>query len=241
MILESIIELTDYMNRYSTHYNAIIVEGYDGVGKGRVLNRLSECYDVIPYRPDYKFWDQFGLNREDRWKISGYFWDIFSSFYPHLVVNRPMLFDRGVISGIVYNEDERLLKCYKEHLLRDEVHLVIHVYVTCTEEDYIKFLEARNPTISDIEKADELMKFKKYDKDYKRVLKESGINYVVFMNYFDKSIYKKSQECCLGCGHYCYGKCMHPDNYMNQVDKYTPRCSRSTDPEVQDVSKVLSV
>lgn len=63
-------ELLDYITYYGP-LDAIVVEGYDGVGKGRVLNLLSELFSVIPYRPDYNLWQRHDHRYKDRWKVSG--------------------------------------------------------------------------------------------------------------------------------------------------------------------------
>jgi len=65
-------ELLSYISSQGK-LDAIVVEGYDGVGKGRVLNMLSVFYSKIPYRPDYNLWQKHGLEQPDRWKISGFF------------------------------------------------------------------------------------------------------------------------------------------------------------------------
>ena len=55
------------------HYDAIVVEGADGVGKGRILNMLQDKLGVTPYRPDYNLWQLYDHRQKDRWKVSGFF------------------------------------------------------------------------------------------------------------------------------------------------------------------------
>ena len=121
-------ELLEYITSHSS-LDAIVVEGYDGVGKGRVLNVLANYYQVVPYRPDYNLWQKYDHRKIDRWKVSGFFWDVYSHFNQgRRNFSAPMLFDRGVISGAVYNKDDNIARDYKK-LLRDM--RVLHILVTC--------------------------------------------------------------------------------------------------------------
>lgn len=205
--------------------DAIVVEGYDGVGKGTIMNSISEHYHVTPYRPDYNLWQQFDHRKIDRWKVSGFFWDVYSHFNIHS--SKLMLFDRGVISGAVYNNDMTIADHYKE-MLRDSV--VLHVLVTCSDEDYLKFMRARNPEVSYDECERELERFHLYNSRYYEALNRSGADYIVYENEYDDTI---SSQTCKSCGHYSYGVCRHPQKNC-EVSGDNPRCALSNDVEVQD-------
>ena len=58
-------ELLERLTTLPKNYDAVVVEGYDGVGKGKVLNLLSEFYNVEPYRPDYNLWQKYDLRPQD--------------------------------------------------------------------------------------------------------------------------------------------------------------------------------
>lgn len=229
-VINSEKELLDLINVYiQGESDAIIVEGYDGVGKGRVLNILSEVLDVTPYRPDYNLWQNYDHRMIDRWKVSGFFWDVFSHF--QLSSSRaPMLFDRGVISGAVYNHDISIAKNYKQ-LLRDSS--VLHILVTCSKWDFIEFQKLRDPSINEFDLGYKWSECTRYTEDYLRCLDIAGVDYIVYDNKFNPDLAEDSKRFCLGCGHYSYGICRHPDkNY--KVDPYTERCENSIDKETQD-------
>lgn len=218
----------DLIMKLSNHYrevDAIVIEGYDGVGKGRVLNALSTYYRVTPYRPDYNLWQMFDHRNIDRWKISGFFWDVFSHFNQHM--DKVMLFDRGVISGSVYNDDMTIAMHYKE-MLRDMK--VLHILVTCSPEDYVKFCKARNPGYTESQLIEECNKFADYTDRYIEALEMAEVDYIIYYNRFDDSV---DNSVCMSCGHYSYGICRHPqiNDYVNGND---PRCNLSKDKEVQD-------
>ena len=214
---------------YPEGLDAIVVEGYDGVGKGRLLNTLSDYYEVVPYRPDYNLWQQFDHRKVDRWKISGFFWDVFSHFHNSSGANA-MLFDRGVLSGAVYNNDMTIADNYKS-MLRDMK--VLHILVECTEEDFTHFslLRNSNNTISDIQI--EYDKYFYYTCRYHEALTRSGVDYITYWNEYDTSIASDSVDSCIGCGHYNHGICRHP-KINREVEGSGYRCSYSTDKEVQD-------
>lgn len=212
-------------------WDAIVVEGYDGVGKGRLLNYLSEKLGIYPYRPDYNFWQSYGLSQKDRWKISGYFWDIFSHFN-NTSGSCSMLFDRGIISGAVYNHDESIALNYKS-LLRDMK--VLHILVTCDEEDYYKFSGIR-----DSQTPANYQLYETYTNAYKKMLDIAGVDYIIYENHYDESLAKSLSETCEGCGHYNYGICRHP-SINKEVDKNSLRCRHSIDKEVQDAPEMQCV
>lgn len=229
-LLEEIIEI-------AYDYDAIVVEGYDGVGKGRVLTQLAEALNVIPYRPDYNLWQKYDHRTIDRWKVSGFFWDIFSHFGHHF--DYPMLFDRGVISGAVYNNDTQIAQDYPR-LLRD--FRVLHIFVVCDKDDYIKFYKSRFPDADDIDTEGLWEEYRKYEMRYLECFQKSGVEYLFYKNEFNEELSKKLATTCAGCGHYNYGFCRHPK--MNcRVVSNSARCELSSDKEVQDQydSEVCSV
>lgn len=214
-------------------WDAIVVEGYDGVGKGKVLRELSQYYNMIPYRPDYNLWQRHDVRKTDRWKMSGFFWDIYSHFDLHS--SSPLLFDRGCISGAVYADDPSIADDYKS-LLRDMK--VLHILVYCSDEDYIKFQTSRNPNISTTELYRLLDEKILYTNRYKEYLNRAGVDWIVYQNKFDEEESRILSKTCAGCGHYNYGICRHP--IINRAVKSgAPRCSLSYDKETQDVEVIL--
>lgn len=222
-------ELLDYIASYGP-LDAIVVEGYDGVGKGRVLNVLANYYQVVPYRPDYNFWQRYDHRKIDRWKISGFFWDVYSHFNQgRRNFSAPMLFDRGVISGAVYNKDDNIAKDYKK-LLRDM--RVLHILVTCyNKDDYFKLSNIRS--VADVDVEYEWSRYQEYTQRYKRAFALAELEYWIYENHYDKSISDELSKTCEGCGHYSYGYCRHPD-INDKTNPDHPRCKLSYDAEVQD-------
>ncbi len=217
-------ELLDYIASHGP-LDAIVVEGYDGVGKGRVLSLLSNFFNVIPYRPDYNLWQRHDHRYKDRWKVSGFFWDVYSHFMEgHSRSGPPMLFDRGVMSGAVYAHDDSIAEDYKK-LLRDM--RVLHILVTCTEEDFSYFADVRNISHLDYKVCED------FTNEYKRLFELAGVEYVLYENHYDKSLAERLSSTCAGCGHYSYGYCRHPD-INDKTNPDYPRCKLSYDEEVQD-------
>ena len=229
---ESLINLI--MTNYSG-YDAIVVEGYDNVGKGRVLNILSKALDVVPYRPDYNLWQKYDHRPQDRWKVSAFFWDIYSHFNLPIVVGYPMLFDRGVLSGAVYNNDMRIAQDYLT-IIRGKK--ILHVLVQCSREDYIHFYLERNPTGHSIAGAElTYSKYLEFNKRYEEAIEESHVDYIIYLNQYDPRIATHIKDTCEGCGHYAYGWCRHPQ-INKEVESSSKRCGLSNDMEVQDVSEM---
>lgn len=225
-------ELLEFLK--DKYMDAIVVEGYDGVGKGRVLNLLSKVYSVTPYRPDYNLWQKYDHRQKDRWKISGFFWDVYSHFTNiHLTPMTPMLFDRGVMSGAVYSMDdhisESIAKDYKT-LLRDRD--VLHILVVCDKEDFRKFQEIRSFYLNkDIDGLWE--DYEEYTERYRKYFKLAGVKVVEYQNKYSSEDASSLLTTCSGCGHYSYGICRHP-SINSKVDPSQLRCSLSNDKESQD-------
>lgn len=210
------------------HLDAIVVEGYDGVGKGVLLSKLSEKFGVEPYRPDYNLWQKYDHRKEDRWKVSGFFWDIYSHFYP--VSTRTLLFDRGIFSGAVYNNDMSIAKDYK-NIVRDLN--ILNILVVCSKEDYFKMCFSRDPSLTHLDVLHAWEKYDKFTERYKKAFEYADLDYIIYINEFDEEFRKVSADTCESCGHYNHGWCRHP-NINCRVNKETPRCEYSTDKEVQD-------
>lgn len=210
------------------HYDAIVIEGADGVGKGRILNLLQDILGVTPYRPDYNFWQVYDHRKRDRWKVSGFFWDVWSHFDMH--GEKIMLFDRGVISGAVYNNDIHIARDYKKLIRGMKVY---HILVTCDEESFRAFQFIRNPHISD-EEIESLWK-DCYEKTnlYKYAFSKSGVDWVEYVNKYDSTVADNLLKTCEGCGHYSYGCCRHP-RINHEIPKNNPRCEYAEEKEVQD-------
>lgn len=228
-MIETDKELLLYLSEHKD-LDAIVVEGYDGVGKGRVLDMLARLYSTTPYRPDYNLWQQYDHRQIDRWKVSGFFWDVYSHFGHQFAT--PMLFDRGVISGAVYNHDKRIARDYPS-LIRDMK--ILHILVVCSNEDHAQFLTIRNPHITAEEITESIRLYQEYTEEYLDCLEESGVRYIIYRNKFNKDESKILSETCAGCGHYSYGWCRHPEINL-AVDGSCQRCDRSSDKEVQDIN-----
>lgn len=220
--------------------DAIVVEGYDGVGKGRVLDALSEFYSVTPYRPDYNLWQRHDHRYKDRWKVSGFFWDVYSHFMEGQgKIGHPMLFDRGVMSGAVYAHDDTIAEDYKK-LLRDRE--VLHILVVCDAYSYAKFASMRDPNIPMKKVAEEYQRVLEFTEEYIRLFELADVSYIIYFNSFDDKLSDSIKDKCMSCGHYSYGFCRHPDKNC-KVEGYSSRCEKSTDKEVQDIngSEMLSL
>lgn len=227
MIIESEKELLSYIMKTGRDLDAVVVEGYDGVGKGRLLNILSERFGVTPYRPDYNLWQSHDHRSTDRWKVSGFFWDVFSHFYKQS--GQILLFDRGVISGAVYNNDISIARDYKK-LLRGM--RVLHVLVTCEQLDFRRFLFSR--TTNDVNVEEEWQRYLDFTQRYIDCLEEAGVEYVKYENHYSKELHDHIADKCESCGHYSYGCCRHPEKNGMRVSGDQARCKLSIDKEVQD-------
>ena len=142
-----------------------------------------------------------------------------------------MLFDRGVISGAVYNDDLEIARDYPK-MLRDMK--VLHILVTCDEESYKRFQRSRFTKYLDEDDLECMwLEALNYTRKYEICFKEAGVEYIVFENQYDDSLSRLS-ETCEGCGHHSYGYCRHPDKNC-EVDPKSLRCELAEDMEVQDL------
>ena len=227
LTMDDIRELLEFIDTHML--DGIVVEGYDGVGKGYVLSKLYDYYGWVPYRPDYNKWQKLNLKPEDRWMISASFWDVYSSL--EYLPESPILFDRGVISGAVYNNDRNLAETYKS-FLRD--NRVLHILVTTDKDSYQKFNESRGS-----QENNSWEDYLTYTSRYFEMFNISGVDYIVYTNHFNES--EDLSEKCGGCGHYSYGVCRHPLYNNTEVDAHSDRCEYSRDKEVQDVAEMQSL
>lgn len=80
----------------------IIFEGYEMMGKSHVINwYLHQSTDSVVFRPDYESIDYDKLiNRNDRYIIGLSVLDFYRSINP----STQLIFDRGILSSIVYNK-----------------------------------------------------------------------------------------------------------------------------------------
>lgn len=210
----------------------IVVEGYNGVGKSRVLESLQEYYNVGVYRPAYNGWTN-ALPKHYRWSIFASFVDVINSLHLTNFEGPPLLFDRGFFSAI-YN-DVDLIKYYKD-IIKDLK--VLQILVTCDEESYYKFLSVR-----DSKKTLSYEDCSKFTEEYRKAFSSVSATYVEFLNSYDESIGKIHASTCRGCGHYNIGDscCKHPAQMNKEVSPHDPRCSLSKDKEVQDIGELYTV
>ena len=82
-------------------YDIIVVEGYDGVGKTTFIRGLLPQINGIMYRPDYYYWESLNFPKKYRSFIGASILDFLSSV-PKNPGDPPIIFDRGVLSGMVY-------------------------------------------------------------------------------------------------------------------------------------------
>lgn len=205
-------------------YDMIVVEGYDGVGKGKVIQELHERLGYPVYRPNYTFWMHHELPKKFRWMINASYLDILNSSG---ITPDPIIFDRGFLSGIVYND----LSLRNDHELLTKNLSIFYVIVTCDEESYKKFKEIRGV---DDGKTYEECDF--YSHMYEFVCENSpGMHYFIYQNTYEKEYGEQALKSCSGCGHYSYGRCMHPKKRGEEVHEDSPRCDDYAVKEVQDV------
>lgn len=238
IVLNSESQLKTYMHTLGDQFidqgykslDAIVVEGYDGVGKGVILNILSEMIGVTPYRPDYNLWQKYDHRQIDRWKVSGFFWDVFTHF-KLTSKGTPMLFDRGIISGAVYNHDMSIAENYQKLLGESKV---LHILVTCEKNSFCAFQKVRNPSISEFDLGYLWSEYGRYTEDYFSCLDIAKVDYIVYDNKFNEELARNNKNLCSSCGHYNHGFCRHPKvNYAVSPDH--ERCELSKDKEIQDM------
>lgn len=208
----------------SKDYRVIVVEGYDGVGKGTVIDDITAFLTSVKvYRPDYNFWTKHKLPKSHRWAINAAYLDILKQTKDYQ--ESTILFDRGMMSGMVYN-DLSLSEDYKD--LIDGLD-ILHIIVRCDEDSFYKFKEVRG-----VDDGSDYDTCKRFTDLYIKLASDMGIDYTVFDNQYDESFGAISSLSCQGCGHYNRGKCENPHVSFNEVSPYQSRCEFSTGKEVQD-------
>ena len=222
--------LSDRIRLYKPKF--IVIEGYNAVGKSVLLEKLVEVFNFRVYRPDYNSWAN-KIPREYRWAIFSSFMNISSEMkvQPKL----PILFDRGIFSGVVYNNDLDLARIYNS-IVGDYFKDILHVLITCGEEDYKKFLEVRG--------SDKYLSYEDcldYTNRYINAFEQASVNYIIYNNKFDNR--RNSADTCLGCSHYTFhtNSCNNPvalNNGITNVSSNRKRCEYSNMREVQDSGRL---
>lgn len=213
--------------------DVIVMEGYNAVGKGLVTEQLLETMNYKVYRPDYNSWVQ-RLPREYRWVIFSSVFDVLSNLGEEF--SNVVLFDRGIFSGIVYNNDMSLTEYYKSIIKNFRV---LHILVTCSEEDYNKFLKVRNAS-----KELNYENYAEYTERYIKAFQLAGADYIEYENIFMDTL--NYQDTCAGCGHYTShdNRCHNPiaiKNGIHNVSHDRVRCEYSSQREVQDSGQLQLV
>ena len=206
-------------------YDIIVVEGYDGVGKTTFIRGLLPQINGIMYRPDYYYWESLNFPKKYRSFIGASILDFLSSV-PKNPGDPPIIFDRGVLSGMVYTNP--IVGKNYQYLISKSGRKVLHLIISTDEESYHKYAEMRG---SDTELAP-FSEVEKKTLDYITYAELLGLDYEVVSNLYNQDYADKSVDKCGSCGHYC------ADGYCSLLHKYvefsTPRCSRSSTKEVQD-------
>lgn len=181
--------------------SSIIVEGYDCVGKGRLIDELSSKLNMPVYHPDYSFLHD-RLPREYRGLVNWSYFDIMRVVYPpdQTFIKDPVIFDRGMVSAAVYNEDPSLLDEYSKKI---EGYNVIHILVTARDKDYIKYAELRGE-VPDVDK------YYTYTGRFYEYLESYDLKYFVFVNPYDDEYAASEEVLCDDCKNYNFPNCLHP-------------------------------
>lgn len=201
-------------------YHVVVVEGYDCVGKGRVIEELSKKLGAKVYRPNYNFWESHALPRSFRWVIGASILDYFSNT---VKPDEHIIFDRGMMSGAVYNDDFELLIGYRDLI---ENLKVLHVLIEASSQSRKKFEEIRG------EKPDPT-KYLRYQHMFEDLIVCYKLDSYLFVNEYEEEYAKSVEETCQSCGHYSHNKCNNP-KHVKSVKPTDPRCEDSKDKEVQD-------
>lgn len=217
-------KLKKFLVEYKPDY--IVLEGYNAVGKGRLIEELSNTFNYRVYRPTYTGWVS-RIPREYRWSVFSSFMDIITS--TNLKLDLPILFDRGFFSGVVYNNDFSLAEYYSS-IIKD--YRVLHILVTCSEKDYKEFLRIRNSN-----KKLYYQDYLEYTSRYRKAFQRFGVDYIEYINKFENN--PRYEETCAGCSHYTSynNTCSNPSaikNGISNVSSNRERCEYASEMEVQD-------
>lgn len=207
-------------------YNVIVVEGFDGVGKSTFIQGLLDSLGAQVYRPDYTYWQSMSLPDHYRWVIGASFFDFMRT--ESIQLTKPLIIDRGILSAMVYNSP-KLGKNYKSLLEKSKLS-VLHLIVTTDAESYKEYCRLRNSETPAPDYEIVASKTKLFI-DYANLL---GIDFMTINNKYSESYGRLVEGKCGSCGHYSYGICKHPLNSGMKVSPNMPRCSESSQKEVQD-------
>lgn len=206
-------------------YRIVIVEGYDCVGKGRVINYLRQRLpDNYYYRPPYHTWAKL-VDKTSRWAICATMMEMFQTFgYPF----HTLILDRGSVCGAVYHPTEAL----KETLpnIFDGLS-IFHILVVTDEFSFTQFQTVRN--------SKEILKYEdclEITNRYQQCLEELDHPYIIFQSFYEDSYAELSKRTCQGCGHYADGICVncHSLYFKQVVPPNQKRCNKSSKKEAQD-------
>lgn len=208
----------------SNNYEFIIVCGYDNVGKGFVIDSLFQ--DIAVFHPDYSLiCDQ--VSKSGRWSFFMYFLDMYNKLKSSLDLKNPLVFDRSSLCGSIYNEDYRIAYEYAERIKDIKA---LHILVTVpSKEDYYSLSNTRDNETK-VRYEDYLV----YTERYRCCLELLGLDYIEYVNSYDKTMGEYLQKVCGGCSHYKSGKCSNPKSGLVSISYDTERCEYSKDKEVQD-------
>lgn len=220
--LSDMTSLLDHIREESPEI--VVVEGYNGVGKSRVIEAIQREFSIRAYRPDYTGWAK-RIPAKYRWSIHA---SILSA------IGHPadmMLFDRGIFSGVVYNSDFSLVDAYID-LSKDRK--IMQILVTCGYEDYQKFLLIRGSdkelSYTECEGATET---------YRTAYQKAGVPYVEFVNVYQEDVGREHRATCRGCSHYNLSDSYCKHSSMNcYVDPTRLRCEHTQEKEVQDLGEL---
>lgn len=204
----------------------IVVVGYDSVGKGTFIEQLAHALDIDIFYPDYNVISKY-TPREGLWTYFMYFLDWMSKISGSYYFRKPVIVDRSSICGAVYHQDLQVAAQYAEYLKKINI---MHILVTCSEEDFNKFKQVRG------DKGDQTnyQEYKEITQRYQDYMDKFGLQYIEYQNRYDPEYGQLAKQTCAGCSFNKYGVCHHPANDLLEVNNYTPRCEHYRDKEIQD-------
>ena len=218
-------------------YDLIVIDGSECVGKTNTITAIQENFGLKKsYRPDYSYWESAKLPMKDRWVIFMSAIDMFKAGI--IKYEKPtLLFDRGVLSGCVYNRDENLLKTYLEQVRSLAGDLdILHILVTpATRDDHKNFLDMRYGVNSSEDSR--YQRAFTLDRDFRDLF-----GYLKDIPTIDTMVYHKKFipdlidfNSCLACTHCRSNICTNPEATFYKENVSTRcRCKNSTDKEIQD-------
>lgn len=190
MKLATVSTMEELFGLVSDDLGLAIVEGYDGVGKGRIIRELVYNFGWKVYRPDYRYWNNH-LDTKKRWLIMRAFMDLMKI----TKMEDTILLDRAMMSGAVYAEDVSIAHEMSARI-KDLDMDVLHILVTTDKDSYYK--------MQGVQLGEEIPRMpyslcEKFTDRYRRYMDEAGIKYVEFNNSFNVKVGNKSMGRCGGC------------------------------------------